>query len=264
MCIRDSCSPSMYVTRLLHAAVLVNAGSYVINPKSSGAVLIWRRSMARIAPFSIGISYVLPVRLSTILRVCRVGSMIFSTLRQVDVHSIQRRPSLVASHVYNGVPATPTRGGHRRSRLPRLYLFLATSLSFPALYLKLTGMHVTPGFEALLFGLAILGAAFLLSWAAEVAQKDISQALAVAILALIAVLPEYAVDMVFAWKAGRQPEYAHYALANMTGANRLLVGVGWPAVVLLFALRFRKAAVKLEPAHRVEILFMGLATCYAI
>ncbi|HZI93310.1 MAG TPA: sodium:calcium antiporter, partial [Patescibacteria group bacterium] len=148
--------------------------------------------------------------------------------------------------------------------MPRLYLFLATSLSFPALYLKLTGMHVTPGFEALLFGLAILGAAFLLSWAAEVAQKDISQALAVAILALIAVLPEYAVDMVFAWKAGRQPEYAHYALANMTGANRLLVGVGWPAVVLLFALRFRKAAVKLEPAHRVEILFMGLATCYAI
>ena len=148
--------------------------------------------------------------------------------------------------------------------MARLYLFLAAALTAPGLWLKITGMHVTSGVEASVFGLAILGSAFMLSWAAEVAQKDISQALAVAILALIAVLPEYAVDMVFAWKAARQPEYAHYALANMTGANRLLVGIGWPAVVLLFALRFRKIGVKLEPGHRVEILFMGLATVYAL
>jgi cation:H+ antiporter len=146
----------------------------------------------------------------------------------------------------------------------QLYLVLASLLTAPALYLRFSGTHVPPGLEAGLYGLAILGAAFMLSWAAEVAQKDISQALAVAILALIAVLPEYAVDMVFAWKAARQPEYGHYALANMTGANRLLVGMGWPAVVVLFALRFKKVGVKLEPAHRVEILFMGLATCYAI
>ena len=56
--------------------------------------------------------------------------------------------------------------------------------------------------EALLFGLAIVGAAFMLSWAAEVAQLDISAGLAIAILALIAVLPEYAVDFVFAKKGG--------------------------------------------------------------
>ena len=57
--------------------------------------------------------------------------------------------------------------------------------------------------EAALFGLAIVGAAFLLSWAAEVAQLDISAGLAIAMLALIAVLPEYAVDFVFAWKGGQ-------------------------------------------------------------
>ena len=53
-------------------------------------------------------------------------------------------------------------------------------------------------------------------------------------LALIAVLPEYAVDFAFAAKAGQDPEkYAPLALANMTGGNRLLIGVGWigfPAV----------------------------------
>ena len=60
--------------------------------------------------------------------------------------------------------------------------------------------------EALLFGLAIVGAAFMLSWAAEVAQLDISAGLAIAVLAFIAVLPEYAVDMVFAWKGGNDFE----------------------------------------------------------
>src|SRR5436190_1012723 len=47
---------------------------------------------------------------------------------------------------------------------------------------------------ALLGGLAILGASLLLSWAGEVAQLDISQALALAFLAFVAVLPEYSVD----------------------------------------------------------------------
>ena len=67
----------------------------------------------------------------------------------------------------------------------------------------------------------------MLSWAAEVAQLDIPQALALALLALIAVLPEYAVDMYFAWMAGKNPSYTAFATANMTGANRLLIGVGW-------------------------------------
>src|SRR4030095_3734003 len=87
------------------------------------------------------------------------------------------------------------------------------------------GIHLTPPqFEALSSGVAIFGAAFLLSWAAELSQKDIPQALAIALLALIAVLPEYAVDMYFAWTAGKDPKYTAFAMANMTGANRLLIG----------------------------------------
>ena len=62
---------------------------------------------------------------------------------------------------------------------------------------------------------------------AEALQLDVSQGLALAVLALIAVLPEYAVDFTFAAKAGDDPEkYAPLALANMTGANRLLIGIG--------------------------------------
>ena len=114
-------------------------------------------------------------------------------------------------------------------------------------------------------GVAILGASILLTWTCEVAQMDMPQALAVAVVAFIAVLPEYAVDMYFTWMAGQDPasQYSHYAIANMTGANRLLIGVGWSAIVLVFASRFR-SAVELHDDKRTDVLFLGMATLYAL
>ena len=86
------------------------------------------------------------------------------------------------------------------------------------------------------------GAAFMLAWAAEASQVDISAGLALALLALVAVLPEYAVDFVFTWKAGKHPaEFAPDALANMTGGNQLLIGAGWSLVVLVAAYRIRSS-----------------------
>lgn len=61
--------------------------------------------------------------------------------------------------------------------------------------------HPSAG-AALIYGLGILSGAFLLSWAAEVAELDISAALAIAILALFTILPEYAIEVVMAWDAG--------------------------------------------------------------
>lgn len=133
---------------------------------------------------------------------------------------------------------------------------------------------------ALVFGLAIVGAAFLLSWAAEVVQMDIAAGLALALLALIALLPEYAVDFVFTWKAGEDPSYAPYALANMTGANQLLIGFGWPLVVLLGTWRVRKLTrgqtgpteiggatsteIHLARGQSIDIAFLTLASIYGL
>jgi len=111
--------------------------------------------------------------------------------------------------------------------------------------------------------LAIFGSAALLSWAAELAQIEISQALALAFLALVAVLPEYAVDMYLAWTAAKDPTYTAFAAANMTGANRLLIGVGWSTVLLVFWASTRKRAIELAPNHRLEILTLFVATVYA-
>ncbi|MBI2980929.1 MAG: sodium:calcium antiporter [Deltaproteobacteria bacterium] len=94
------------------------------------------------------------------------------------------------------------------------------------------------------------------------AQFYIPQSLAIAFLALIAVLPEYAVDMYFAWQAGKNPEYIHFATANMTGANRLLIGVGWATVVFAYFFKTKKKEVVLEPSNRIELFGLGAATLY--
>jgi cation:H+ antiporter len=143
-------------------------------------------------------------------------------------------------------------------------IFVAMLASLPGFALRL--LHVEPSapITTLITGSAILGASFLLLWASDAARKDISQALALAVVALIAVLPEYAVDMYFTWQAGQQPEgaYAQYAIANMTGANRLLIGIAWTLIVGIFWFKSRRA-VRLEGERRTEILFLGIATLYA-
>lgn len=164
----------------------------------------------------------------------------------------------------------------------------------PGVVATLVDLRPAPVLGALLFGGAIVGAAFLLSWAAEVAQLFISAGLAIALLALIAVLPEYAVDMVFAIKGGREFRAAGFdpsclslggdgqsscslALANMTGSNRLLIGVGWSMVVLLAVYRRRTrhrpasrqepdsgARVTLARRHAVDVAALLLATLYSL
>jgi cation:H+ antiporter len=139
-------------------------------------------------------------------------------------------------------------------------------LSAPWIVLNSLGSHPDPLTTSALTGLAILGAAFLLSWAAEVFQMDVSQALALALLALIAVLPEYAVDAVFAYEAGRDPEVAQrgYAVANMTGANRLLIGLGWSSIMLLAWFRHGARVLKLERSQALELSVLLIASVYAL
>lgn len=135
----------------------------------------------------------------------------------------------------------------------------------------------------LVSGVAVVGAAFLLTWAAETAEADVPRSFALAVLAIIAVAPEYPVDALFAWEAGQAPgtpaaeTASNLAVANMTGANRMLVGLGWSLIALYAIYRaartedeaverrsgFLADAVELEPRIAVELLFLGAATLYA-
>ncbi len=108
---------------------------------------------------------------------------------------------------------------------------------------------------------AMLLSAFLVAWGAEAAQFLISQGLALAALAWLQTLPEFAVEAVIAWEAGRDPGRAHLAVANLTGAIRLLVGVAWPMIYFVAAFVGRRRngrlpAITLEREHAIEV--MGL------
>ena len=172
----------------------------------------------------------------------------------------------------------------------RLALAAAVSVAVPAIALRVLDPSLPHTAEAVIFGLAIVGAAFILSWAAEVAQLDISAGLAIAVLALIAVLPEYAVDFVFAWQGGNSFEATgpaclplggggtespcSLALANMTGANRLLIGIGWTMVIFIawYQIRRRDGAeaarrwdgVRLDREHSIELGYLAVATIYSL
>jgi len=132
-------------------------------------------------------------------------------------------------------------------------------------------------------GVSILGASFLLAWAAETAEKDVPRAFAIAVLAVLAVAPEYAVDALYAWNAGqfadtaRGIEAGNLAVANMTGANRILIGIGWAGIALFTIARARTAvdpavdrrpgllrsAVTLDRDIGLEITFLLAATVWA-
>jgi cation:H+ antiporter len=107
---------------------------------------------------------------------------------------------------------------------------------------------------------SILISAFLVAWGAEALQFLISQGLALALLAWLQTLPEFAVEAVIAWEAGGDPERTHLAIANLTGAIRLLLGLGWPMIYFVYAFSRRREggarlpAIKLDPEHSVEIV----------
>lgn len=153
-----------------------------------------------------------------------------------------------------------------RMRRFLLLVTLTVATALPALVLRLTGLQISPIGATAAFGVAILSAGFLLSWGAEAAERHVSQGLIIAAVALVTVLPEYAVDLYYAFQAGKAgpgSQYVHYAAANMTGANRLLVGLGWPLLVLLHWARGGGRTVELSSSNTIEIAFLLVASLYA-
>jgi cation:H+ antiporter len=177
--------------------------------------------------------------------------------------------------------------GVRGGQLP---LVLAILASIPGTLLGLAELfhlgapELAPPLQALLYGMAVVGAAFVLAWAAEAAQLDVSASLAIGVLALIAVLPEYAVGFVFAWKGGNDVEQygascrppdaegasnCSLVLANMTGANRLLIGIGWSMIVFIAYWQWRRRGerhegVKMERTKSVELTYLTIASVYGL
>jgi cation:H+ antiporter len=102
---------------------------------------------------------------------------------------------------------------------------------------------------------AILIAAMIIAWAAESAQFFIAQGFALAILAWMQTLPEFAMEAVFAWR-----QQVPFLFASLTGALRLLTGLGWPMIYCAAAVMYRRREHKplgkivLEGEHSVQVI----------
>lgn len=123
-------------------------------------------------------------------------------------------------------------------------------------------IHVSP-YAALWTAPAILLSAMLIAWAAESAQFFMAQGFALAILAWLQTLPEFAVEAVLAWH-----QQVPLLLANLTGALRLLTGLGWPMIYATAAFYHKRKYGKplneivLEPEHCVEVIGLLVSLIY--
>ncbi len=173
----------------------------------------------------------------------------------------------------------------QKLRHPLTALAAVVALTLP--WVAIRGLGIVKSLSTvtviLVSGVSVIGAAFVLTWAAETAEVDVPRSFALAVLAIIAVAPEYAVDALYAWEAGVAPgsaaseTAADLAVANMTGANRILVGLGWSLIALYAVYRaktsgdpsvrrregFLADAVELEPRIGIEIVFLTVASVYA-
>ena len=95
-------------------------------------------------------------------------------------------------------------------------------------------------------GPAILIASVMIAWGAEASQFFMAQGFALVILAWMQCLPEFAVEAVLAWH-----QQNHLLIANLTGAIRLLTGLGWPMIYGTAAFAFRRKFKK--PMREIEV-----------
>ena len=133
---------------------------------------------------------------------------------------------------------------------------------FALLLLAVVPIRALPPSAVLWTAPSILLAALLIAWAAESAQFFVAQGFALAILAWLQTLPEFAVEAVLSWK-----QEVPLLLAGLTGALRLLTGLGWPMIYFTASFMHRRRTgqklrrIVLEPEHSVEVV--GLLACMA-
>ena len=124
-------------------------------------------------------------------------------------------------------------------------------------------LHPSIGAIVFLSFSSVILAAILISWGAEAAQFVVSQGLAIAIIALLQVVPEFMVEATIAWR-----QEIDLMMANFTGSNRLLMGVGW-ALVFITADIYNKVKtgrgieyIELRRETFIEVLTLMLSSAY--
>jgi cation:H+ antiporter len=117
--------------------------------------------------------------------------------------------------------------------------------------------------EVVGLGVGLVGAAFMLAWAADAGEVVFSGGVVLAVVSLVTVLPEFVIEIRFAFI-----QAAELVTANLTGATRLLLSgaLALPLAVLLRALARGEnaAAVHLAENRRLELGVLLLVSIFAV
>lgn len=113
-------------------------------------------------------------------------------------------------------------------------------------------------------GIGLIAAAFMLAWAADAGEAVFSGGTVLAAVAVIAVLPEYIIEVHFAFT-----QQAELVTANLTGATRLLLTCAVALPLLVAFLARRKASVADEPIllagqRRLELGVLLVAALFSV
>jgi cation:H+ antiporter len=160
--------------------------------------------------------------------------------------------------------SNPEPGGLSAGLAPwQVRLALTAACTIPGLLVRFSGGAVSPPVQLVAYGAAVVAAAFMLAWACEAAQVDFANGLVVAVVAFVAILPEFIVELHFAFTG-----HAEYVTANLTGASRLLLGfcVAMPTVLMLLPASRRPPPLKsiqVAPAQRLDLAILAVAAFWA-
>lgn len=125
-----------------------------------------------------------------------------------------------------------------------------------------TSLQAGTPWAVLWAGPGLLISSLMIAWGAEATQFFLAQGIALAFLALLQTLPEFAAEAIFAWH-----RETPLLFASLTGALMLLTGIGWPMIYFSAATAYRREhkrpmrLIRLEEQQAVQIisLFAGIA-----
>jgi cation:H+ antiporter len=145
----------------------------------------------------------------------------------------------------------------------RYPLFVAAGCALLGVVVHLARPFIPVQAEMVGLGIGLIAASFMLAWAADAGESVFSGGFVLAAVALVTVLPEFIIEVRFAYI-----QSAELVTANLTGATRLLLtgAVALPLVVAYLARSRGQTAPPLQLAanRRLELGILLVTSLFAI
>ncbi len=94
----------------------------------------------------------------------------------------------------------------------------------------------------------------------ELIEEHVPHGIALAILSFVEMLPELGVELSIVMMAVFDPKFIIYISSNFTGANRILIGIGWPIIFFVLCLKNRSFVREVELDNVIAVYAIFLLT----